>query len=231
MKLTELKEFEPDSKQEVVKTLASLISKNCSGYLSLTNALTDSPKFLFRGVSSIPSRQNPSTFLRPQQVRQDRKPRDTHADMHFLMDEWLYKQFKFKGRSQGLFATGSLQQAGEYGEPCIIFPIKEFDYLYNEKISDLTFAINNEIYFQNQEMDPTVPMQTINTLDIGDKASIVEKVMNNSAWHFNEGFGLYLKKFRRNEITLRCPYGYYIVPYQKNMNNICWQDIQHELLK
>lgn len=222
-------EFEPGNKQEVIDTLAEKIATECAGYLDLTKALSHAPKFLYRGVADIPSKQNPAYFLQPQTVRKDRKPRDTHVEMHNAVDNWMANKFRFRARSQGLFVIGSPTIAADYGEVCIVFPIKEFDYLWNEKIDDLTFVINNEIYFSHPALDPSVPMQTRSKLDLPDTNEIVNKVLDNGKWHYNAGFTTYLNKFRRNEMTMACPYGYYIVPLDRNFNNICWIDIYNKL--
>jgi hypothetical protein len=77
-------------------------------------------------------------------VRPDRRPSDTPLPIHEFMDNWFYKKFGVKFRSNAMFATKS-QSARLYGDVYIVFPIGEFKYCYSSTIDDLYATIANKI--------------------------------------------------------------------------------------
>lgn len=77
-------------------------------------------------------------------VRPDRKPTDTPLPIHQFMDNWFYKKFGVKFRSNAMFATKS-QSAQTYGDVYIVFPIGEFKYCYSTVVSDLYVDITSKI--------------------------------------------------------------------------------------
>jgi hypothetical protein len=78
-------------------------------------------------------------------VRLDRKPTDTPLPIHEFMDNWFYKKFGVKFRSNAMFVTKSRGSAQIYGDVYIVFPIGEFKYCYSSTIDDLYATIANKI--------------------------------------------------------------------------------------
>ena len=70
-------------------------------------------------------------------VRPDRKPTDTPLPIHEFMDNWFYKKFGVKFRSNAMFATKSKGSSQIYGTVYVVFPIGEFKYCYSTVVSDL----------------------------------------------------------------------------------------------
>lgn len=70
-------------------------------------------------------------------VRQDRKPRDTHPWVSEWTDNAFEEIFGWKPRSQALFCTGSRSQAEEYGQVYQIFPIGKFKYVWSPAVPDM----------------------------------------------------------------------------------------------
>ena len=53
------------------------------------------------------------------------------------LDDLFYSKFKLKPRSQGVFCTGDIDGTREYGRCFIIFPVGNYQYLWNPRIFDL----------------------------------------------------------------------------------------------
>ena len=88
-------------------------------------------KWLYRGIKkSMP----PVDIVKP---RKNRKPRDMPEDLHDELDYKFKEEFGWKSRSEGVFCTSNMTDAGYYGEPFIIYPIGKFKYVWSKQISDL----------------------------------------------------------------------------------------------
>lgn len=69
----------------------------------------------------------------------DRRPLDTHALLHNMIDEELKKRFGWAPRSRGMFCfnrSGSVN-AQEYGTPYKICPLESFKYIWSPDVQDL----------------------------------------------------------------------------------------------
>lgn len=94
----------------------------------------DENQYLYRGMA-VPS-TNSLTFLKCD-VLENRKPRDMPLNYHLALDEYLYKKFGIKYRSNAIFATGKLGRAADYGKVYMIFPIGEFKFIWDSNIGDI----------------------------------------------------------------------------------------------
>lgn len=78
-------------------------------------------------------------------VRKNRIPVDTPEPIHELVDNWMYKRFGEKFRSQSIFCTPYSSAARAYGDAYVILPIGNFSYLWSRKIADLFRELNKQI--------------------------------------------------------------------------------------
>src|SRR5574343_219856 len=76
---------------------------------------------LYRGMKN-----KPKLFIG--NVRPDRRPSDTPLPIHEFMDNWFYKKFGVKFRSNAMFASKNSLSTLTYGTSYIVFPIGEFKY-------------------------------------------------------------------------------------------------------
>ena len=84
-------------------------------------------------------------------VRTDRKPKDTHIDLHNDLDDTFKKKFGVKPRSNSLFCSGDENIVYEYGTPYIIFPIGQYKFLWSTLIEDLYIIITKMGYGDSSE--------------------------------------------------------------------------------
>jgi hypothetical protein len=68
--------------------------------------------------------------------RDNRYPKDTPQEIHELLDDALYKKFKWRPRSQGVFA-GHYSVALGYGVPYVFLPVNGYKYIWSKTINDL----------------------------------------------------------------------------------------------
>lgn len=69
-------------------------------------------------------------------IRKNRKPSDTPLEVHNLIDDWFYKNFGVRARSNSIFCIYNKSQEF-YGTPHIVFPIGKYTSLYSYDIVDL----------------------------------------------------------------------------------------------
>lgn len=70
-------------------------------------------------------------------TRKDRKPRDSSIELHNEADEYFFKKFGIKFRSQSIFCTGDIQSAKKYGKVAKIKPIGDSQICWSPKCFDL----------------------------------------------------------------------------------------------
>jgi hypothetical protein len=99
-------------------------------------------RLLYRGVSRsligrLPAMPElPNCSIVPGHY-DNRKPRDTHPDVHNEMNR-MFNEYHGAPFRNGLFVTGSLKEAKSYGEAIVIFPIGKFKYCWSPTITDLS---------------------------------------------------------------------------------------------
>jgi len=83
--------------------------------------------------------------------RSDRKPKDMPVWMQKALDDVFEKDWGWRPRLQGVFATGDDDQASGYGEEYIFVPIGNFEYLWSTAIDDLftELCINNDFSYMH----------------------------------------------------------------------------------
>jgi hypothetical protein len=77
-------------------------------------------------------------------VRKDRAPKDSSVRFHTIADQWFYKKFGIKHRSQSLFVTSRRLTAQTYAATpshvIRVVPISTYRYCWTPLASDLLFA-------------------------------------------------------------------------------------------
>ena len=195
MKLTSLYESNSDlSLEEAVK----IFHDECKPFQKEIgfNGIFDF-KPLKRGMKNKPS-------ILIDNVRSDRRPMSTPLPIHEFMDNWFYKKFGVKFRSNAMFVTKS-QSARLYGDVYIVFPIGEFKYCYSSTIDDLYATIANKIESKLSSHYAPLTKEKFNDFLSDDDnlkfaLDIVEKILTESKYVDND-----LKYVSYNpEIMINC---------------------------
>jgi hypothetical protein len=117
------------------------IERECSQIIILYK---NRKKYLYRGL------QKTTEDFGTKIPRQNRKPKDTSIGTHEMYDDAFEKRFGWRARSEGVFATASVDIARGYGKASIIFPTNGFKYIWSTSFDDLyTDAIqfhHDEVY-------------------------------------------------------------------------------------
>jgi len=115
------------------------IERDCKFYLSMLKG-KNKDKLLLRATYEF------SDPLKKFDMLKDRKPLDTPIDIHNILNSYFKKKFGWNVRN-GVFAyiTNEIVDVMEYGEPYIFLPIGNFEYVYSDKIVDLTRHISNNL--------------------------------------------------------------------------------------
>jgi len=70
-------------------------------------------------------------------IRTNRIPTSTSGKVHTDIDDYFYKEFGTRFRSNAIFVTGNLKEAMTYGKPYLIFPIGKYTFLWSDEIDDM----------------------------------------------------------------------------------------------
>lgn len=92
--------------------------------------------FLYRGIDEKRTQKH---FTR-QPVRKNRRPMDTPQEMHQAADNWFVEHYGYPFRRAGLFTTGNINQAVDYGRAYMVFPIGDFQYVWSPGHYELLFT-------------------------------------------------------------------------------------------
>jgi hypothetical protein len=115
------------------KDLAELFNKNCKPYFKDFYPI-------WKGEFFLSGKKLYKEFER-KKVRTDRKPKDTPLDIHKLIDNWFYKKFNIKARSNCIFASFDEVISEFYGRLYYLIPIGKYttiaSSLYTDLYSDL----------------------------------------------------------------------------------------------
>jgi len=112
---------------------------------------------LYRGFTNLP---NINTIIK---TRKNRKPSNLDFKLHYEIDNYFFKRFGIKFRSQSVFCTGDIETAKAYGKVAEIKPIGDFEVCWSPKCFDMfeiedypkmdieEFIIRNEYQIGNLE--------------------------------------------------------------------------------
>lgn len=123
------------------KTIAKVIFTDCKEYLreSYFDPKNIRGTGLYRGVgidAAVYPRMKFASTL-------NRKPKDSRKELQETLDKYFQKEFGYKFRSNGTFATFDYVDAAGYGDPYLIFPAKEFKFCYSPVIKDAYLFFDN----------------------------------------------------------------------------------------
>jgi hypothetical protein len=111
---------------------------------------------LYRGVFPNNAGTEVAPGVYENKVRSDRKPKNSSLFAHNVTDEWFFKKFGIKYRSNALFCVGhkmefsllsdskKLSATYSYGKPYVVLPIGEYKCIYSPKIDDLYTVLDND---------------------------------------------------------------------------------------
>jgi hypothetical protein len=179
--------------------------KDCAPYLKeISYDLTEHR--LFRGMHGA----SLSTMFSKYPVMKDRLPLDTDEKLHDHADDWFYKKFKIRFRTQATFASGSQRVAEEYGDPFIIFPIGKFDYCYSNIYGDMTNALMDGLQKMIEQVPRDQKQHVIDDVD-GEYA---EEILEDGHYKLNTGLATFITKYPKSEVMIHCDY-YYALPIRR----------------
>lgn len=116
-----------------------LIIKDCQPFLEQINYKVKRLP-LYRGLKQI-KRDDRGKFeeglMLKRKVRKDRQPKDMSKQDVSIMDQVFVNHFGYPYRTQALFTTGSYNIADNYGQVFLIFPIGQFNFLWDKESGDM----------------------------------------------------------------------------------------------
>ena len=124
-----------DYTEDDIDEIISVIQKNCKPYLKDVKTKYGD-NFLLSG------RRKYQGFFNKKKIRKMRVPKDTPMEIHKFMDNWFYKKFGIKFRSNSLFCFFDEDLALSYGYVYIIFPIGKYNILSSTEVGDLYALLN-----------------------------------------------------------------------------------------
>jgi hypothetical protein len=174
--------------EENIDEIISLIKRDCQPFLKDWRKTGND--FLYTG------KKIKKDFIK-KKVRKDRKPKDMPEETHKIIDNWFYKKFGVRSRSNAVFATFNEYNTYQYGDLFMIFPIDNYIVISSDKVKDLW------LYFKRKEN------WILNPDDFNDKKKYKEdmwSILNDL--EYKKGFPRH-----RNELMITCK-EYYLVNYE-----------------
>lgn len=199
--------------KETVEGQAGLIKHDCAAFLNSTGVA------LYRGVKIEGSKslEDLGHGIFRGKVREDRKPADTSKEVHQALDNWFSLTFGIAARSGAIFCRTKNKAISQYGEPCLIFPIGEFKYVWSPYIADAwdTFEQGTKMpAVMKRVYDAALQKaKTENNMVTGDGNNYKWRAAATTATLEKMGTKLYKDtdlKPSENEIMVKCS-SYYVV--------------------
>jgi len=125
-----LNERKITSIEKNIKYIIELFEKNCKPYF-------DDFYSIWEGEFFISGRKSNNEAFTKKKVRKNRKPKDTPMEIHDIIDDWFYKKFGIKARSNSIFCSFNENTANEYGNPYYIIPIGKYSTIASPTIKDI----------------------------------------------------------------------------------------------
>ena len=119
------------------KEIIEVLLRDCQPYLNEIDGNVQK-YVLYRGMETVPA----SGFGRKDARLSDRRARNTRSDMQAEINEFFTTHFEHPFRN-GVYATGNANNASYFTKddmserPYAIFPIGNFDYLWNPNLDDM----------------------------------------------------------------------------------------------
>lgn len=206
---------ESDDRQMSFDDMIEIIKRDCKPWLDVVKNLPRGKRMIYRGMSTAST-----ASLNKKSVRVNREPRHSDKWLHDLLNNFLFKKFGTKYRSEALFVTPSTTVAKGYthkrgetfdtGAVYLIFPIGSVDYCFSETTKDVTWDIMANI-MPELHYDYSREGLKGDKITKAIKADIEEMIEKNERFHYveNENIGSAFK--RDNEIMIKCKDFYFIM--------------------
>jgi len=136
--------------EQIILNYARTIKQNCQPYLQQNpSAIFRYP--LYRGVKPLGGFRSGSgvgdaNVIRKEVRLTNRKPSDMTIELHQFINGYFKQEYGAAFRS-AMFASGSPDQASDYGTVYIIFPAGNFEYLWSPEYEDL-YSITGEYGYE-----------------------------------------------------------------------------------
>ena len=134
MKIRHLNLFESDGVSIDAQTIA-IIKEKCSKFIAANKDMLNSHIVLYRGSEDF-NVISPGNY-KICSVRKDRRPRDSSAFLHKLINSALKYFDGINWRESTVFCTPDYDTAKNYGTVSVILPVGDYKLLYSEQIEDL----------------------------------------------------------------------------------------------
>jgi transcription antitermination factor NusG len=126
------------------------IRKNCSQIIKIYQQINDyddynKKRFLYRGIRSYED----ALYGKPFDAR---RPKDSVLEINQLADKALTNAGFKARRTNSIFTTSNKEQASNYGNVYIIFPVDGFDFTYSRRNSDLVLNEGFMEYFVDEDV-------------------------------------------------------------------------------
>lgn len=186
---------ENTSAETVIKT----IEKECSQFLKEI----DYRNFFYRGY------KNTASFIK-KTPRTDRRPLTTPIVWHDAFNYALKKKVGWKVRSEGVFASQSINEVIIYGEIYLFFPSNGYRYTYNPTLVDLTQELeDNDIISITSDLKSKLYI----TPDEEKGEDFINTYITNGDWKTNNLIGS-----DNNEVIFKCKH-FYLVSLSKVLDS------------
>jgi len=175
--------------EEKIDTIIKEIKTNCQPFLKDWRSLN---------IDTFPySGRIKKVDFGIKNIRKDRKSKDMPIELHQLLDNWFYKKFGVRARSNSIFVSFDLNEVSFYGMPHLIFPIGNYTAISSSYIRDL-YNEMSILYKQHTNYNYNLIFKE----DYGileDKGVFEKKVIE---WLEKSKYEKKLKKQKGNEIMI-----------------------------
>ena len=110
-----------------------MLEKDCQPFLKDWRKLSGT-EFLYSGRSG-------NVDFEKRSIRKNRKPMNTERKYHEIADDWFYKKFGVRSRTNAIFCSFDDDVAKTYGNTYIIFPIGKYKAISSDIIGDLFISL------------------------------------------------------------------------------------------
>lgn len=139
--------------------------------------------------------------------RMDRKPLDTPKEIHDMVDMQFFKEFKWKPRSQGVFAGSSPTFAEFFGPNAYLFyPANGYKYVWSKYIEDLTGELEEAGYIYEKGTHDWKTTDEWDEFSKAEKELRMKKIVNGYTDRKLPDIG-----YKSSEVMFYCPNGYYLI--------------------
>lgn len=169
-----------NEKDTDIDKIISLIKMDCKPYLKDLKKINKEFIYTGRYVGT-------DNFLK-KKVRKNRRPSDTPLKLHKLMDDWFYKKFGIKARSNSVFGTWRKSIAEQYGHVYMIFPIDRYTVISSDRITDifLHLKIIFPSFYNSNDYDKEMKDEFIDELESANYKEGLRKNRSEQMIHCKE---------------------------------------------